>query len=54
VLVYGSETWPLKIGNIGSLGVFERRILRETCGPTKEGDEWHIGNNKESYELYIV
>jgi hypothetical protein len=42
----------LKIGNIESLGVFERRILRTIYGPTKEGDEWRIQNNKHLYDLY--
>jgi hypothetical protein len=42
VLVYGLETWQLKIGDIASLGVFERRILRAIYGATKEGDEWRI------------
>jgi hypothetical protein len=42
----GSETWPLKTGDIQSLGVFERRILRAIYGPTKEGDEWRIGKKR--------
>jgi hypothetical protein len=33
VLLYGSETWPLKIGDIESLGVYKRRILRAIYGP---------------------
>ena len=36
VLVYGSETWPLKIGDIKILGVFERRIVGAIYGSTKE------------------
>jgi hypothetical protein len=32
--------------------VFERRILRAIYGPTKEGDEWRIRNNKELHDLY--
>jgi ribosomal protein S28E/S33 len=42
VLVYGLETWPLKIGDIESLGIFERGILRAIYGPTTEGDKWCI------------
>jgi hypothetical protein len=52
VLVYGSETWPLKIGDMESLGALERRILRAIYGPIKEGDEWRIQNNKELCDLY--
>jgi hypothetical protein len=51
VLVSGLETWPLKTGDIQSLGVFERRILRAIYGPTK-GDECRIRKNKELYDLY--
>jgi hypothetical protein len=42
----------IKIGDIESLGVFERRILRAICGPIKDGDEWHIRNNKELYDIF--
>jgi hypothetical protein len=38
------------MGDIESLGVLDRRILREIYGPTK-GDEWRIPNNKELYDL---
>jgi hypothetical protein len=37
----------IKIRDIESLGVFERRILRAIYGPTKEGDDWRIRNNKK-------
>jgi hypothetical protein len=46
------ETWPLKTGDIESLGVFERRILPAVYDPIKEGDQWRISNNKVLYDLY--
>jgi hypothetical protein len=50
--VCGSETWPLKIGDIENLEIFKRRILRAIGGPIKEREEWHMRNNKELYDLY--
>jgi hypothetical protein len=52
VLVYGSETWSLKKGDIERLRVFGRRILRVIYGPIKEGHEWRVRNNEVSHDLH--
>jgi hypothetical protein len=36
IVIYGCETWALKESIIQKLSVFERKILREIFGPTKE------------------
>jgi len=36
VLAYGSETWVLSKSDEASLGIFERKILRATFGPTND------------------
>ena len=38
VVVYGCGTWVLKESIIQRLSVFERKILRNIFGPTKEGN----------------
>ena len=38
VVVYGCGTWALKGNIIQRLSVFERKILRNIFGPTKEGN----------------
>jgi len=51
IVVYGCETWGLK-ENMQRLSVFEREILRNIFGPTKEDNGiWRIKTNKELYEL---
>jgi hypothetical protein len=42
------------LGDTERLGVFESRILRAIYGPTKEGHEWRIRNNRELYDLQKV
>jgi hypothetical protein len=49
IVVYGCETWVLKESIIQRLSMFERKILRKICGPTKE--DWGIKTNKELNEL---
>ena len=52
IVVYGCETWVLKESFIQKLSVFERIILREIFGPTKEVNSiWRIKTNKELDEL---
>jgi len=40
-----------KLNIIQKLLVFERKILREIFGPTKENQTWRIENNEELYKL---
>ena len=48
VVLYGCETWVIKESIIKRLSVFERKILREIFGPTKEVNGiWRIKTNKE-------
>jgi hypothetical protein len=52
IVVYGCETWVLKESIIQRLSVFERKILRNIFGPTKEDNGlWRIKMNKELDEL---
>jgi len=51
-VVYGCETWVPKESIIQKLSVFERKMLREIFGPTKEANGiWGIKTNKELDEL---
>jgi hypothetical protein len=52
VIVYGCETWVLKESIIQRLSLFERKILRNIFGPTKEDNGiWRIKTNKELDKL---
>ena len=52
IVVYGCETWVLKQNIIQKLSVFDRKVLREIFGPTKEAKGiWRIKINKELDEL---
>jgi len=47
VVVYGCGTWVLKESIIQRLSVFERKILRNIFGPTKEDNgNWRIKRNR--------
>jgi len=50
-VTYASETWVLKENIIQKLLVFERKILRRICGPTKENRIWRIKTNEELDKL---
>ena len=50
-MICASETWVLKENIIQKLLVFERKILREIFGPTKENETWRIKNNEELDKL---
>jgi hypothetical protein len=50
-VTYASETWALKENIMQKLLVFERKILREIFGPTKENQTWRIKNNEELDKL---
>ena len=52
VVTYGCETWVLKENTQTKLRVFERKLLRRICGPTKESDgTWRIKSNGELNRL---
>ena len=52
IVVYGCETCVLTESIIQKFSVFERIILREIFGPTKEANGiWRIKTNKELEEL---
>jgi hypothetical protein len=44
-------TWVLKGAIIQKLLVFERKILRRICGPTKENQIWRVKTNEELHKL---
>jgi hypothetical protein len=54
-VVYGCEKWAFKESIIQRLSVFERKILREIFGPTKEDNgtngTWRIKTNSELDKL---
>jgi len=52
IVTYGCETWVFKGTVKNKLMVFERKVLRNIFGPTKEGDgTWRIKTNDELNKL---
>ena len=52
VVVYGCETWSLKLREESRLRVFENRILRRIIGPKRdESGEWRRLHNEELHAL---
>jgi hypothetical protein len=52
IITYACETWVLKETTETKLMVFERKVLREIFGPTKERDgTWRIKTNDELDKL---
>jgi hypothetical protein len=41
----GSESWTLTVEEERALAAFERKILREICGPVKGNELWRIQQN---------
>jgi hypothetical protein len=54
VVLYGSETWSLILGEENRLRVFENRVLRRIFGPMKDEvtGEWRKLHNEELRDLY--
>ncbi|KAL4088534.1 hypothetical protein QTP88_023628 [Uroleucon formosanum] len=54
VVLYGSETWPLRKAEQMRLEVFERKILRRIFGPCKDDQtgEWRKRHNQELQNLF--
>jgi hypothetical protein len=54
VVLYGCETWPLKLREKHRLRVFENKVLRRIFGPKRNEvtGEWIKLHNEELRELY--
>ena len=53
VVLYGCETWSLRLGEEYWLRVFENRIMRQMFGPKgDENGEWRRLHNEELHSLY--
>ena len=54
VVLYGSETWSLKLREERRLTVFENRMLRRISGPKRDEitGEWKNVHNEEVNDLY--
>ena len=53
-VLYGCETWSLKLSEKLRVSVFENRVLRRIFGPKRDGvtGEWRKLHNKELNDLY--
>jgi len=54
IVLYGCETWSLKLGEDCRLRVFENRVLRRIFGPKKDEvtGKWMKLHNEEVNDLY--
>jgi hypothetical protein len=54
VVLYGCETWSLKLREEHRLRVFENRVLRRIFGPKRDEvtEEWRKLDNEELHHLY--
>jgi hypothetical protein len=54
VVLYGCETWSLKLREERWLRVFENRVLRRIFGPKRDEvtREWSKVHNEELNDLY--
>jgi hypothetical protein len=55
IVLYGCETWSLKLKEERRLRVFENRVLRRILGPRRDEvtRDWRILHNEELYALYF-
>jgi hypothetical protein len=55
MVLYGCETWSLKLREEHRLTVFENRVLRRIFGPKKDEvtGEWRKVLNEELHNLYF-
>ena len=53
VVLYGCETWSLKLREEHRLRLFENRVLRRIFGPKRDGvtEEWRKLHNEELTDL---
>ena len=56
VVLYGCETWSLKLREERRLRVFENRVLRRVFGPKRDEitGEWRKLHNEELSDLYAL
>jgi hypothetical protein len=56
VVLYGCETWSLKLREESRLRVFENRVLRKVFGPKRDEvtGEWRKLHNEELNNLYSL
>ena len=56
VVLYGCETWSLKLREERRLRVFENRVLRRVFGPKRDEviGEWRKLHNEEFSDLYSL
>jgi hypothetical protein len=54
VVLYGCETWSLKLRIKHRLKVFENRVLRRIFGPNRDEVmvKWRLQNNEELHGVY--
>jgi hypothetical protein len=54
VVLYGCETWSLKLSEEHRLRVFENRVLTRIFGPKRDEvtGEWRKLHNEELHDLY--
>jgi hypothetical protein len=54
VVLYGYETWSLRVRDEHKLRVFENRVLRRIFGPKRDGvtGGWKKLHNEELHNLY--
>jgi phosphopantetheinyl transferase (holo-ACP synthase) len=51
-VTYAAETWVLKETMIKKLMIFERKIMRKICGPTRtDNGHWRIKNNQDISDI---
>jgi hypothetical protein len=55
VVLYGCETWSLRLREEHRLRVFENRVLRRIFGPKRDEvtGEWRKLHNEELHSLYL-
>jgi hypothetical protein len=53
VVIYGCETWSLKLTEEHRLSVFENRVLRRIFGPKRVEaiEDWRKVHNEELHDL---
>ena len=56
VVLYGCETWSLKLREERRLRVFENRVLRRVFGPKRDEvtGEWRKLHNEELNDMYSL
>jgi hypothetical protein len=56
VVLFGCETWSLRVGEKHMLRVFENRVLRRIFGPKRDNEtgEWRKIHNEELSALYSL